>query len=118
MRVQEHRGFMTLKAHHALGLFENNISRVLAVLDAVAGGASKRDGGMNVISFRMVGVAFQAVRVRIDSNRMRVGVAEARARQTGQHHAKHESRGESHSGFAVNGPEQNSAAFLSSFQPV
>lgn len=118
MRIQERRRFMTLKAHHALGLFENNISRVLAVLDAVAGGASKRDGGMNMISFRVVGVAFQAVRVRIDPNRMGSCPAQARADQTGKHHAKHESRGESHNGFAVNGPEQNSAAFLSSFQPV
>jgi hypothetical protein len=118
MRIQERRRFMTLKAHNALGVLENDIRRVLASLDAVARSTSHRDGGMNVISFRVVGVAFQAVRVPIDSNRMRVGVAEARARQTGKHHAKHESRGESHSGFAVNGPEQNSAAFRSSFQPV
>ena len=61
MRVQEHRGFMTLKAHHALGLLENDISRVLASLDAVARSTSHRDGGMDMISFGAIGVAFQAV---------------------------------------------------------
>src|ERR1700693_482435 len=65
MRVGKHLGPMTLKADNGLRLFDNDVTRVLAVLARVTGSASQLDSGMNVIARRVVGMAFQAVCVLV-----------------------------------------------------
>jgi hypothetical protein len=52
---------MALETGDALREFENDVCRVVMVFDGVAGVASQRDGRMNVISGRMIGVTFQAI---------------------------------------------------------
>ncbi len=61
---------MTVKAHHSLSLLETYIGRVPVVFDAMAGSASALDRGMNMIAGRMVGMAFQAVRILIHPSQM------------------------------------------------
>jgi len=52
---------MTLIADDELSWLEIDVGRVVSLLNAVAGSASALNGGMNVISGRVVGMAFQAV---------------------------------------------------------
>jgi len=61
MRVQKRRRLMTLIADDELSWLEIDVGRVVSLLNAVAGSASALNGGMNVISGRVVGMAFQAV---------------------------------------------------------
>ena len=61
MRILESRRFMTIKAGHSLPLLKNDIGRVGAILDPVAGSTSQCDCRMNVISSGVVGMALQAI---------------------------------------------------------
>ena len=88
MRIRKCRRLMALETGDALRGFENDIARVVMVFDDVAGVASQRNGRMNVISGRMIGVAFEAVGILIESNGMRPGVAKAGTYQTGSDDAK------------------------------
>jgi hypothetical protein len=87
---------MALETDDTLRGFESDIGRVVMVFDDVAGVASQRDGGMNMISGRMIGVAFQAIGILIESNGMRPCVAQAGAYQTRSDHAKCEPHSEIH----------------------
>jgi hypothetical protein len=61
MRVEEHPLLMTNKTAGRRGLFEGHVRRVSFVFDGVTRSASLLEGGMNMISFDLVGVAFQAL---------------------------------------------------------
>jgi hypothetical protein len=87
---------MTLETRNTFGLLEIDIRRSHAGIDAVAGNAAPGDGGMNMVSGGMVGMAFQAIRVLIDLDRMCACQAQARAQQTDQRDAKCKPHGESH----------------------
>ena len=87
---------MALETGDALRGFENDIGRVVTVFDDVAGSASQRDGRMNVISGRMIGVTFQAIGILIEPNGMRTSVAKAGTYQTGSDDAKCEPPSEIH----------------------
>jgi hypothetical protein len=87
---------MALETGDALRGFENDIGRVVMVFEDVARVASQRDGRMNVISSRMIGVTLQAVGILIESNGMGTSVAKAGTYQAGSDDAKYESRSEIH----------------------
>src|SRR6202158_3681832 len=79
MRVGKHLGPMTLKADNGLRLFDNDVTRVLAVLDRVTGRASQFDSGMNVIARRLFGMTFQGVCVLVHWRGMYPCVTQTRA---------------------------------------
>jgi hypothetical protein len=79
---------MALKARNALRLLENDVTRILPVLNSVAGCAAPLHGGMDVISGGVVGVALQAVGVLVDSSGMRSCITQTRTHEAGDHQAK------------------------------
>ena len=90
MRILERRRFMTLKASDALRLLENDVASILPVLDLVAGSAALIHCGVDMSSCRVIGVAFQAVRVLVNPRGMRPRGTQTRTHQAGNHQAKRE----------------------------
>lgn len=97
VRILKRRRLVTLHANDGIRCLENHITGILAVLQAVAGSTSTLDGSMNVDSCRMIGMAFQAVGVVIETSRVRIRIAQTRAQQKDAHPAKWQPRRKSHS---------------------
>lgn len=78
MRLRESFRPMTFKTHDRFRWLENYPSLFLALFHAVARHASLLECGMNVLRRSMIAMAFLAVRLRIDWNRVPARVAQAR----------------------------------------
>jgi hypothetical protein len=97
VRILKRRRLVTLHANDGIRRLKNHITRIPAVLHAVAGGTSALDSRMNVDAGRMVGMAFQAVGVVIETSRVRTRIAQTRTQQEDAHPAKWQPRRKSHS---------------------
>jgi len=92
MRSRESFHLMAFKAHDGFRLLENYPGLFLTVFRAVARHASLLECGMNVLRRGVIAMAFQAVRLRIDWNRVCARVAQARKQQAGNDHTKQKAR--------------------------